>query len=79
MRRVKIFNQMFFKDLEKDINEFLDQLENDYNYDAYNIKITYSVTPLQINSKYTAMYTAMIDYVLEDKTYQVEQAYSGTL
>lgn len=79
MRRVKIFNQMFFKDLEKEINEFLDQLENDYDYDAYNIKITYRVTPLQINSKYMAMYTAMIDYVLEDKTYQVEEAYSGTL
>lgn len=76
MRRVKIFNQMFFKDLEKEINEFLDELENDYDYDAYNIKITYRVTPLQINSKYMAMYTAMIDYVLEDKTYQVEEAYS---
>ena len=68
MRRVKIFNQMFFKDLEKEINEFSDELENDYVYDAYNIKITYNVTPLQINSKYMAMYTAMIDYVLEDET-----------
>lgn len=69
MRRVKIFNQMFFKDLEKEINEFLYELENDHYYDAYDIKITYSVTPLQIHSMDTAMYTAMIDYVLEDKSY----------
>lgn len=69
MRRVKIFNQMFFKDLEKEINEFLYELENDYYDDAHDIKITYSVTPLQINSMDTAMYTAMIDYVLEDESY----------